>query len=70
MLFPAFLIENEITLMIYCGGFIVPIIGFIIPIFSDIIHNLQRYTNTQLFFKFLLLFFCIFLNGLFIYQLF
>lgn len=32
MLFPCFLIKNEIFLMIMSGAFVVPVVGFVIPV--------------------------------------
>lgn len=70
MLFPAFLIQNEIYLMIICGGFIVPVIGFVIPILADIKYNLNVYGTGHLIFKIILLAVAILVNGVFVYNLF
>jgi len=56
--------------MILCGGFIVPIIGFIIPILADIKYNLAESSNGQLFFKIFLLIIALVINGMFVLDIF
>jgi hypothetical protein len=70
MLFPIFFLNDEIFLMIICGGFIVPIVGFIIPILADIKYNSVMYSNGEMFFKIMTLLIAIFINSVFIFNLF
>lgn len=70
MLLPIFFIQDEIYLMTLCGGFIVPVIGFAIPIVADLKYNYKKYSKFQLLKKYLLLIFSLLLNGIFLVEVF
>lgn len=70
MLFPIFFLNNEIILMVICGGFIVPIIGFIIPIMADIKYNKNNYNYYQFFWRIFMLLIALILSGFFVMNLF
>jgi len=42
LMLPAFFITNEIMLTVLCGAFIVPILGFLIPMLIDFIYNIRK----------------------------
>lgn len=70
MLFPVFFLNNEIFLMILCGGFIVPTIGFIIPILADIKYSFHEYTYFQLLVRVMMLITALSLNAIFLINIF
>ena len=51
LLFPNFLIENEIYIMVISGTIVVPMVGFIIPILCDFKYNFKKIKGHVLFFK-------------------
>ena len=42
LLFPNFLIENEIYIMVVSGTVVVPMVGFVIPILCDFKFNYKK----------------------------
>lgn len=63
MLIPVFFIENEFNLSVLSGIFVVPFLGFILPILLDYIYFYGKRSSLQSNMKLLLLFVAIGING-------